>query len=82
MEEEFEVSVKYKGELLMIKASLVVTGYTHKFCVEVKEQMIVIQPDEKRNYRKVIPSEDLASQKKVDIEFLRSIATKIETFRD
>jgi hypothetical protein len=40
---------------LLLKASLIVTGYTHKFMVELDRQTIVFEPDEERNYRAVIP---------------------------
>jgi hypothetical protein len=35
MGEQFELPVEYKGEQLMLVASLLVTGYTHKFNVDV-----------------------------------------------
>jgi len=31
MEEEFELPVKYKGERALLNASLLISGYTHKF---------------------------------------------------
>ena len=46
----------------MLKASLVVTGYTHKFNVDVNGQIIVFEPDEERNYRAVIPYDDINNQ--------------------
>jgi len=55
MEEEFELPVKYKGEEQMLNAKLIVTGYKHKFCVDVNGQNIIFEPDEERNYRAVIP---------------------------
>ena len=78
MEEEFELPVVYKGQELMLKASLIATGYTHKFSVEVDEQIIVFEPDEERNYRGIIPYEEIANQKKVDVGLLKSIAEVIE----
>jgi hypothetical protein len=36
MDKQFERSVEYKGEQLMLKTSLQVTEYTHKFRVDVK----------------------------------------------
>jgi hypothetical protein len=45
MEEEFELPVKYKGEVQMLNAKLIVTGYTHKFSVDVNGQIIVFEPD-------------------------------------
>ena len=54
-DQQFELSVEYKGDQLLLKASLIVTGYTHKFMVELDRQTIVFEPDEERNYRAVIP---------------------------
>ena len=51
MDEQFELPVEYKGEQLLFKASLIVTGYTHKFNVDVNGQMVIFEPDEERNYR-------------------------------
>lgn len=58
----FRRTVRYKGQELMLKASLVVTGYTHKFNVDVNGQIIVFEPDEERNYRAVIPYDDINNQ--------------------
>ena len=54
MEEEFELPVEYKGAQLMLNASLLVTGYTHKFNVDANGHNIIFEPDEERNYRAVI----------------------------
>jgi hypothetical protein len=55
MEEQFELPLVYKGEQVLLKASLLVTRYTHKFNVDVNGQNIIFEPDEERNYRAVIP---------------------------
>lgn len=78
MEDEFELPVQYKGNQLMFKASLLITGYTHKFKVEVGEQVVIFEPDEQREYRAVIPYEEIANQKNVDVELLKRIAEVIE----
>jgi hypothetical protein len=78
MEESFDLPVEYKGEQLMLKASLLVTGYTHKFNVEVDGQNIIFEPDEERNYRSVIPYDDINNQKHIDIELLKTIAAMLE----
>ena len=76
-DDQFELPVFYKGNYRMFKASLLVTGYTHKFSVEVDEQIIVFEPDEQREYRAVIPYDEIANQKNVDVELLKSIAAAI-----
>ena len=50
LEQQFELPVEYNGQQLMLKALLQVTGYTHKFFVEVEGHSIIIEPDEERNY--------------------------------
>ena len=63
MEETFGLPVEYNGQQMMLKASLLVTGYTHKFIVEVEGQSMIFEPDEERNYRSVIPYDDIKNQK-------------------
>ena len=77
MEEQFELPVQYKGQELVLKASLQVTGYTHKFIVHVNGQNIAFEPDEDRKYRAVIPFEDLGKNKSVNIELLKEIVEAI-----
>ena len=79
MEEEFELPVKYKGEELMFNAKLIVTGYTHKFSVDVNGQIIIFEPDEERNYRAVTNYDDIGKNKVVDIELLKEITKAIES---
>jgi hypothetical protein len=78
MEEEFELPVKYKGEEQMLSAKLIVTGYTHKFSVDVNGQIIVFEPDEERNYRAVIPYDDINQNKDFDKDLLKAIAKSIQ----
>jgi hypothetical protein len=79
MDEKFQLPVLYKGEELLLAASLLVTGFTHKFVVEVSEQEIIFEPDEERNYRAIIPYEDFGKEKPVDKQLLKAIAEAIET---
>jgi len=74
MEEQFELPVEYKGLQLLLKASLQVTGYTHKFNVDVNGQNIIFEPDDENNYRGIIPYDDINKNKSVDIELLKEIA--------
>ena len=78
MEEEFELPVKYKGEEQMLNAKLIVTGYKHKFCVDVNGQNIIFEPDDENIYRAIIPYDDIPKSKHVDIELLKEIAKAIE----
>ncbi len=78
MEEQFELPMEYKGKQLMLNASLLVTGYTHKFNVDVNGQNIIFEPDDEGSYRAIIPYDDLDKNKSVDIELLKEIAKVIE----
>jgi hypothetical protein len=79
MEEPFELPLVYKGEQLLLKASLLVTGYAHKFSVDINGQIIIFEPDEERNYRAVIPYDDLHQIRNIDKELLKKITQCIET---
>jgi hypothetical protein len=57
MEDTVELPVEYKGKVLILNASVFITGYTHKFTVEVNGQAVIFEPDEERNYRAVIANE-------------------------
>jgi hypothetical protein len=80
MDEAFELPVTYKGDELLFEATLVVTGYTHKFIVNVKGQEIIFEPDEERNYRAVLNYEDLMASSNIDMGLLQKIAEAIEGF--
>jgi hypothetical protein len=78
MEESFELPIGYKGEQLLVNASLIVTGYIHKFSIDVNGQQVVFEPDEERNYRAVINYDDIPTYKNIDVELLKTIASAIE----
>jgi len=78
MDEQFELPVEYKGEELLFKTSLIITGYTHKFSVDINGQEVIFEPDEERNYRAVLNYDDISTSKNIDIELLKSIASAIE----
>jgi len=79
MDDYFDLPVSYKGEEMMLKSSLFVTGYTHKFNVEIDGKEYIFEPDEERNYRAVIPYDELSNPKDVDVELLKSMAASIES---
>jgi predicted phosphodiesterase len=78
MDEQFELPVDYKDQQRMLKASLIVTGYTHKFNIDVNGQIIIFEPDEEKNYRAVLNYDEIANGKNIDVEFLKNIAKSIE----
>jgi hypothetical protein len=75
--DEFDLPVMYNGEEILFNSSLQVTGYTHRFIVDVYGQSVIFEPDEERNYRAIISVEDLNSNKNIDQELLKMISEKI-----
>jgi hypothetical protein len=76
--EEFDLPVDYKGQELTFRTSLLTSGYTHKFQIDVNGQDIFFEPDEERNYRAVIPYEEIGNKKNVDPELLKIIANTLQ----
>ena len=77
MDDIYEIPVHYKGEEMLVPAQLVVTGYTHKFRVDVAGQEVYFEPDEERNYRALLDTE-LCDSAKLDTAFLQAIAAGLE----
>ena len=65
MDEKFQLPVTYKGEELALNTSLLVTGFTHKLVVEIGAQEVIFEPDEDRNYRAIIPYEEISKHKNI-----------------
>jgi hypothetical protein len=76
--EEFDLPVDYKGQEFTFRTSLLISGYTHKFQIDVNGQEIFFEPDEERNYRAVIPYEEIGNKKNVDPELLKIIANTLQ----
>jgi hypothetical protein len=77
-EQKFELPVEYKSQELMLKASLQVIGYTHKFMVEVEGHSIIFEPEEERNYRGIVPYDQVGKQKHIDLYLLKAISEAIK----
>ena len=77
--EEFELPVIYKGQERMLPASLQVTGYTHRFIVEINGQSIIFEPDEERNYRALLSNEDVNNNLPIDRELVKAIMESINS---
>ena len=75
---EFDLPVDYQGEEFAFRTSILKSGYTRKFQVDVNGQMILFEPDEERNYRAVIPFEEIGNIKNVDLELLKIIADTLQ----
>lgn len=80
MNESFELPVSFKDETYFFSSRLLQCGYTHKFVVDVNEQTVYFEPDEERNYRAIIETADIKSNKGFNLELLKAVAHAIEAF--
>ena len=72
MNDTFHIPVTYKGKEIIFKAKLLNVGYSYKIEVQVDEHVIVLEPDEERNYRATVNPE-LLEKGKVDVNLIRAI---------
>ena len=75
--EQFKLPVTYKGEEKLFTASLQVTGYTHKFIVDVNGQNVTFEPEEEGSYRALLNYKDIATAKNIDRELMKAISDSI-----
>ena len=80
MQDDFSITVPYKGKDREFNVNVMVTGYTYKFHVMVDETEVIFEKDEEGNYRamKAQPFEGTSSRKEIDIELLKLIQQTIE----
>jgi hypothetical protein len=78
MNESFDIPVSFKGETLFFSSRLLQCGYTHKFVVDVYGQPVYFEPDEERNYRAIIETADINTNKELNFELLKAVAHAIE----
>lgn len=76
--QDFELPVSYKGESLLLKSSLHVLGYTHRFIVEVDGREVTFEPDEERNYRATLPATEISVNNNPDRELLQIISARLK----
>ena len=77
MNETFAIHVLYKGEELYFDATLLRSAYNFKIEVDVKNEKIIFEQDEERNFRAVIYPEK-SELKKINVELLKAIVEAIE----
>lgn len=78
MNDTFDLPVSFKGETYFFSSRLLQLGYTHKFVVDVNGQPVYFEPDEERNYRAIIETADIKSNKDLNLELLKAVAHAIE----
>jgi hypothetical protein len=79
MDESFEIPVHYKGQELHFTSRLLISGYSHKFEVDVYGSRVIFEPDEERNYRAIAEAEAAKKDQKTDLYLLEAIARAIES---
>jgi len=78
MEEGFKLPVVYKKQVREFEATLIATGYTHKFHVDIEGIGVYFEPDEERNYRAILDENALAKQLKPNVELVGLVGSRIE----
>jgi hypothetical protein len=78
MEDIFLIPVAYKGREIQLSAKLLLTGYTHKFQVDVYGKQVFFEPDEEGTYRALASAADLDDRGPVNIELLGAVAKAID----
>jgi len=79
MQEEFSLSVMYKGKHTEYPARLVQQGYSYKIVVSVDDVEVYFEPDEERNFRIVAADgQDEKRLEKLDRELLGALNEKLE----
>jgi hypothetical protein len=79
MEDEFDLPVLFRGEEKSFSARLLLYGYSYKIQVMVEDQAFLFEPDEERNWRALVDTEDRDKHKPVNVELLQSIAASLES---
>jgi hypothetical protein len=78
MNDEFYIPVSYGGNDYNFPARLLTYGYTIKLEVEIDGNTVLFEPDEERNWRALIPYDDIPTAKKTNSELLKAVAVAIE----
>ena len=79
MDDNIEIPVTYKGQEYCFKAKLVSFGYIHRIEVNLNDHIVLLEPDEERNYRVITdPSKD-QSFSTVEKDLLREIIRVIDS---
>ena len=78
MDEEFEIPVSVGGKSFSFPAKLFAYGYSYKIEVKVHNTKVFFEPDEERKWRALLNYEDLNSNKNLNVELLKAIASSLD----
>jgi len=74
MTEPLVITVPYQGTEKQFEMQLEQTGYTYRIKVIVNEVIVFFEPDEEKQYRAIVPYENVDAGKKLDAGLLQAIA--------
>ncbi len=78
MSEPIFITVPYQRGEKQFEIELEVTGYTYRIKVMVNEVTVFFERDEERQYRAIVPYENVDAGKKLDPVLLQAIAETLE----
>jgi hypothetical protein len=80
MDEEFILSVRYKGTTLQLEARMVVQGYIHRFHIMIYGNEYIFELDDNREYR-VIKNTDNRDTGELTNELFTAVIDGLEALR-
>ncbi len=78
MNDAFYIPVSFGGLDYNFPARLLNYGYTIKLEVDIEGNTILFEHDEERNWRALIPFDEIPAAKKTNAELLKAVAEAIE----
>jgi len=78
MDDDFDLSISYKGEELVFPARFLRLGYSYQIEVYINGVAIYFERDEQREWRMITSLEEMNTNSKWDIDLIRTIAATID----
>jgi hypothetical protein len=78
MNDEFHIPISFKGRDYNFPARLLNYGYAIKLEVDIEGTTILFEHDEERNWRALIPFDEIPTAKKTNAALLKAVAEAIE----
>lgn len=77
-EEPILLPVEYNQQVLEFPVRLLQFGYSYKLEVTVEGRTLLFEPDEERNWRAVLPQEELPGSKAISPALLQAIVNALD----
>lgn len=77
MSDDFFLPVHFNNTDYQFPAKLLNYGYTIKLEVEIEGQTVLYEPDEERNWRALIPFDEIPTAKTLNAALLQAVAEAI-----